>query len=200
MSKYIYITIGLVLLILGSIYLGKSIGQKDQKDTQTKEKIKIIQIDNKETIKKIDSLSGIIKSLNINTKIIKEKEVLIREKAKDIPIEKPINTSVCDELFENSTKKIALLEETLTLKDSIETNLNSVITNQETIILNKDRIISNKDKELELTKELNKGRNKKYTIGLGIGYGYGVISENNKVVLKNMPYVGVTISRTIFNF
>lgn len=198
-NKYVYLIIGVIILILVSLYIGRSIGNKDQKDVQTKQQIKVIQVENKETIKKIDSLGNVIKSLAKNTQVIKEKETIIREKAKDIKIEKPVNPE-CDDLYHKSTEKITLLEESLSLSDTIQYNLTGIIDNQNSIIANKDKIIANKDLEIQLTKELNKPRNKKFTVGLGIGYGYGVTSENNKVILKNMPYIGVTISRTIFSF
>lgn len=198
-NTYIYLIIGAIILIAVSLYIGKSIGQKNQKDVQTKQQIKVIQVENKETIKKIDSLGNVIKSLAKNTQVIKEKETIIREKASDIKIEKPVNPE-CEDLYNKSTEKIALLEESLVLSDTIQSNLNGIINNQNSIIANKDKIIANKDLEIKLNKDLNKPRNKKFSLGIGIGYGFGVTSENNKIVVKNMPYVGVTISRTIFSF
>jgi hypothetical protein len=200
MKNYIYFAIGFIIVVLVSLYIGRSIGEKGQKDAQIKDRIKVIHVENKETIKKIDSLGNVIKSLAENTKVIKEKETIIREKANDIKIEKPANTTECDDLYNKSTEKIGLLEDVISKKDTIESNLNLVIDNQNNIITNKDKIISNKDLELSLTKDLAKSRNKKFTVGIQIGYGFGITSENNKVILKTVPYVGIGVSKTIFSF
>lgn len=199
-NKYIYITIGIIVLILTSLYIGRSIGQKNQKDIQTKEYIKVIQVENKETIKRIDSLNTVVKDLaNKNDKVV-EKQIVIREKAKDIIIEKPTNTSECDDLYNKSVEKISLLEESLAVGDTIQKNLNLIIDNKDDIISNKDKIIANKDLELKLNKELQKPRVKKYSISLQLGYGGTVINQNNKVVFKTAPYLGIGVSKAIFSF
>lgn len=200
MNKYVYIGIGIIVIILISLYIGKSIGEKDQKDIQTKDRIEYIQVDNKETIKKIDSLTKVVGSIKNETQIIREKETIIREKADDIVIAKPENTDLCDELYDNATKKISLLNETIVLKDSIEKNLNRVIYNQESIISNKDRIISNKDEEIRLNKQLSKPRNKKFSIGIQVGYGATVTTLNNTATFKTAPYIGIGISKALVSF
>jgi hypothetical protein len=199
-KKYIYIAIGLILVILVSLYIGKSIGQKDQKDIQTKERIKVIQVENKETIKKIDSLNSVIKTLGNKTQKVIEKQIVTREKAKDIIIEKPVNTTECDDLYNKSTEKISLLEESLAIGDTIQKNLNLIIDNQNGIINNKDKIIANKDLELKLTKDLQKPRIKKYSISVQVGYGATVTTQNNTVTFKTAPYIGIGVSRAIFSF
>lgn len=199
-KKYIYIAIGLILIILVSLYIGKSIGQKDQKDIQTKERIKVIQVENKETIKKIDSLNGVIKTLANTTQKVIEKQLVTREKAKDIIIEKPVNTTECDDLYNKSTEKISLLEESLAIGDTIQKNLNSIITTQSDVIANKDKIIANKDLELKLTKDLQKPRIKKYSISVQVGYGATVTTQNNTATFKTAPYIGIGVSRAIFSF
>jgi hypothetical protein len=200
MNKYIYIGIGVILLILISLYIGKSIGEKDQRDSQNKDRIKVVQVDSRETIKKIDSLGKLISNIKVSNQVIKGKEIIIREKAKDIVLEKPKDTEVCDELYDAATEKISLLEETITVKDTIEKNLNSIINTQESIILNKDRIIANKDEEIKLTKELGKTRNKKFSIGIQLGYGATVTTHNNTATFKTAPYIGIGVSRTLFSF
>lgn len=200
MQKYIYIGIGLIIVILIALYIGRSIGKKDQEDAQTTEKIKYVQVDNKKAEAKIDSLIEIVGNIRTETQIIKEKEIIIREKAKDIVIEKPEGTELCDELYDNATQKISLLEETIIIKDTVERNLNSVIYNQSLIMDTKDRIISNKDEEIRLVKSLNNTRKKKYTIGLQIGYGATVVTQGNTATFKTSPYIGVGVSRTIFSF
>lgn len=199
-KKYIYIAIGLIVIILVSLYIGKSIGQKDQKDVQTKERIKVIQVENKQTIQKIDSLNTVIKDLANRTDKVVEKQVIIREKAKDIVIEKPVNTTECDDLYNKSITKISLLEESLAIGDTIQKNLNSIIDNKDEIISNKDKIIANKDLELKLTKDLQKPRVKKYSISVQVGYGATVTTQNNTATFKTAPYIGIGISRAIFSF
>lgn len=200
-NKYIYIGMGVIVLILLCLYIGKSIGQKDQKDIQIKDRIKIVQVDNKKQQSIIDSLNNIVKTTANKTQIIKEKEIIIREKANDIIITKPENTTECDELYENSVKKITLLEETISYKDTIESNLKYTIDNQQGIILSKDKIIANKDLEIKLTKELSKPRIKKYSIGIQVGYGVSVVKTGQSSInFKTTPYIGLGISRNILSF
>lgn len=194
-NKYIYITIGLIILIITSIYIGKSIGNKEQKNIQTVEKIKYIHADNSKILNKIDSLETINKKLSSNYIKTVEKQTIIREKASEIVIEKPFNKE-CDTLFDKCTEKITLLENSLILGDSIKNNLIETINIKDNIILSKDKLILNKNNEIELIKELNKPRIKKYSIGIQIGYGATV--NKNQIELK--PYIGVGISRKIFDF
>jgi hypothetical protein len=198
-QTYVYIIIGILIIIGVSIYIGKSIGNKEQKDIQIKKEIEYIQVDNKQAEKKIDSLQSIVKDLNKKDKSLKTKEVKIREKANEIVLEKPKNEE-CNEIYEKANAKIEAQNKALVIKDTIEHNLRNIITEKDYIIDTKDRIIANKDKEIELTKELQKPRNKKYSIGIQVGYGGGVTVENNKITFKAVPYVGIGISRTIFSF
>ena len=50
MRKYIYIAIGILLLIGVTLYIGKKIGEKESRDKDTKTKIEYVQVENKQSI------------------------------------------------------------------------------------------------------------------------------------------------------
>lgn len=200
MKKYIYIAIGVIVAVLLSLYIGKSIGEKNQKNKQIKTQIKVIHKDNKEAQKKIDSLNLLVKDLSKKDVIYKNREVVIREKAKNIVIEKPANKE-CEDLYNKATEKIGYLEETINIKDSIETNLRTQLKLKDNIIFEKDRQLSNKDREIELLKDLGKPRDKKYSISIHVGTGGAVTKNNNSINVQFVPvYVGVGLSRNIISF
>ena len=132
-KKNIYIGIGFILVILLSLYIGKSIGNKDQKDQQIKTEIKTIEVENKNTLKKVDSLQKLVKNIKEKDTEFKKVETLIKKKASEIIIPKSPNKD-CDEVYNKATEKIVLLEEVITVKDSIESNLRKEINIKDIII------------------------------------------------------------------
>lgn len=84
MKKYLYIIVGVIIIIALSYYIGNSVGRKNKEDQQVKKEIKIIQVENKDNIRKIDSLNNKIKQLDKKDNSLKEKEIEIREKIKTI--------------------------------------------------------------------------------------------------------------------
>ena len=88
-NKYIYIGIAFVLAILIALYIGKSNGQKGQKDDQIRTEIKVIHVENKEAIKKVDSLNKVIAKFGKKDVQYKTEYITIKEKADKIYIEKP---------------------------------------------------------------------------------------------------------------
>lgn len=201
-KKYIYIVLAFIAAIAISIIIGKSIGEKKQADKQTKIEIRYIQADTKQLEKKIDSLNKTVEKISKNTVKLKEKEIEIRTEYEKITIEKPANVE-CEHLYNNCTHKIALMEKTISMKDSIEVNLNEQLVLKDKIIDNKDNIISNKDKEIELVKKLNKPRNKKFGIGIQVGTGVSGFKStiDQSYSAKFTPvYVGVGLSYNIFTF
>ena len=200
MKKYIYIIIGIILLIGIAYYIGNSIGKKNQDDIRVKKEIQIVQIDTKKNEKKVDSLNKIISKLEKKDQGFKKQEIKIQDKIKTIFIEKPENKD-CEGLYNKASEKIDLLEKVITVKDSVEYNLRNTIEEQDKIISLKDNIIKNKDKEIELNKSLNKKRDKKYSISLHLGTGGAITKNNNNLNIQYVPvYVGVGISRHIFSF
>ena len=199
-NKYIYIGIAFVLAILIALYIGKSNGQKDQKDDQIRTEIKVIHVENKEAIKKVDSLNKVIAKFGKKDVQYKTEYITIKEKADKIYIEKPLNKE-CDELYDKATTKINYLEKAIVVKDSIEVNLRNTIALKDNIIFQKDNIIANKDKEIVLIKELNKPRVKKWAVSLQVGTGFGIETLDRNIQVKQIPiYAGVGISRDIFRF
>lgn len=197
---YIYVAIGIIIAIALSLYIGNEIGKKDQKDVQIRTEIREVQVESEKAKAKIDSLNGLVKSLSKKDKVLKKEEIIVREKAKEIIITKPDNPE-CDNLYDKATEKIALLETTIVIKDSIETNLRNHIRLQDNIIMQKDQIISNKDKEIALNKQLAKPRNKKWSVGIQVGTGAGVSQVNSTIQVKQIPvYVGIGLSRHLFSF
>lgn len=200
MNKYVYIILGVLILIGVSLYIGNSMGKKEQKNAQIKKEIKYIQVDNKLTENKIDSLNSVIKSLEKKDLKLKKQESTVKEKAEKITIDKPVNKE-CDDLYNKATTKIGLLNTVISTKDSIENNLRTTIDEKDNVINLKDRIISNKDEEIRLTKELGKPRNKKIVIGLQLGTGGAVSKNNNNLTFQYVPvYVGVGITYKLFEF
>lgn len=199
-KKYIYIVIGILLIIGLSIYIGKSIGNKEYKDNEIKTKIEYIHVENKQSIEKIDSLNKVIKDLSKKETSLKKEENKIKEKANNIILIKPENKD-CEDLYNKSTEKIELLNNVIVVKDSVELNLKNQIQEQKKIISLKDNIIINKDEEISLIKKLSKPRNKKYSISIHIGTGAAITKNNNSVNAQFVPiYVGVGISRNILSF
>lgn len=199
-NKYIYIGIAFVLAILIALYIGKSNGQKDQKDDQIRTEIKVIHVENKEAIKKVDSLNKVIAKFGKKDVQYKTEYITIKEKADKIYIEKPLNKE-CDDLYNKATTKINYLEKAIVVKDSIEVNLRKTIALKDNIIFQKDNIIANKDKEIVLIKELNKPRVKKWAVSLQVGTGFGIETLDRNIQVKQIPvYAGVGISRDIFRF
>lgn len=199
-NKYIYIGIAFVLAILIALYIGKSNGQKDQKDDQIRTEIKVIHVENKEAIKKVDSLNKVIAKFGKKDVQYKTEYITIKEKADKIYIEKPLNKE-CDDLYNKATTKIDYLEKAIVVKDSIEVNLRKTIALKDNIIFQKDNIIANKDKEIVLIKELNKPRVKKWAVSLQVGTGFGIETLDRNIQVKQIPvYAGVGISRDIFRF
>lgn len=199
-KNIIYIIVALIIVILISLYIGKSIGIKDNKDKDIKNKIQYIQIENKENYKKIDSLNNIIKSLNKKDISFKKQEIIKRKESDKIEIKKPTNND-CIGLYDSATVKINMLNDIIDIKDSIETNLRKTIEEKDRIIETKDKIIANKDIEINLQKELSKKRDKKYTVGIQLGTGGAIIKNPNNITVNYVPiYVGIGISKKIFSF
>lgn len=200
MKKYLYIIVGVIIIIALSYYIGNSVGRKNKEDQQVKKEIKIIQVENKDNIRKIDSLNNKIKQLDKKDNSLKEKEIEIREKIKTIVIEKPENKD-CEDLYYKASDKIESLNKTITIKDSIENNLRNTIVNKDKVISLKDDIIKNKDSEIELVKSLGKKRDKKYSVSIQLGTGATVTKNINSINAQFVPiYVGIGISRNIFSF
>ena len=147
MRKYIYIAIGILLLIGVTLYIGKKIGEKESRDKDTKTKIEYVQVENKQSIKKIDSLNKLIQGLSKKEIILKKEEVKIKEKAQDIILIKPENKA-CEDLYNKAIEKIDLLNQVIVVKDSVELNLKNQIQEQKNVISLKDNIIKNKDIEI----------------------------------------------------
>lgn len=199
-NRYIYIGIAFILAILIALYIGKSNGQKDQKDDQIRTEIKVIHVENKEAVKKVDSLNKVIAKFGKKDVQYKTEYITIKEKADKIYIEKPLNKE-CDDLYDKATTKINYLEKAIVVKDSIEVNLRNTIALKDNIIFQKDNIIANKDKEIVLIKELNKPRVKKWAVSLQVGTGFGIETLDRNIQVKQIPvYAGVGISRDIFRF
>lgn len=198
-KTYIYIIIGFLILTGISVYIGKSIGNKEQKNIQIKKEIEYVHVDNKKAEKKVDSLKLVIKDLIKKDKTLKTKETNIRTKADKIVLDKPKNEE-CNDIYEKANEKIEMQNKALIIKDTIENNLRNMINEKDNIIDLKDKLIFNKNKEINLLKELEKPRNKKFTIGIQIGYGGTVNIQSNKMEFKTAPYIGIGISRTIFSF
>ena len=121
MKKYIYIAIGLVILIMTVLYIGKQIGEKKSRDKDALTKIEYVQVENKQSIKKIDSLKNLIKDLSKKEKSLKKEETKIKEKANNIILVKPENPE-CNDLYNKATEKIELLTQVIVVKDSVESN------------------------------------------------------------------------------
>lgn len=199
-TKYYYIIGGIILAILIALYIGKSIGEKDQRDTQIKTEIKVIQVESEKAKAKIDSLNKLVKNLSKKDKDLKKEEIKTKKKADDIIIVKPSNPE-CNDLYDKATTKIELLEKTIVIKDSVESNLRTQLKLKDNIIFEKDKIIDNKDKEIALLKDLGKPRNKKWSVSLQLGTGGGITQADRTIQIKQVPvYVGVGLSRHIFSF
>ena len=199
-TKYYYIIGGIIIAILIALYIGKSIGEKDQRDTQIKTEIKVVQVESEKAKAKIDSLNNVLNTLSEKDKDYKKEEIKTKQKADDIVITKPSNPE-CNDLYEKATTKIVLLEKTIVIKDSIESNLRTQIRLKDNIIFEKDKIIDNKDKEIALLKDLGKPRDKKWSVSLQLGTGGGITQTDKSIQIKQVPiYVGVGLSRHIFSF
>ena len=200
MRKYIYIAIGILLLIGVTLYIGKKIGEKESRDKDTKTKIEYVQVENKQSIKKIDSLNKLIQGLSKKEIILKKEEVKIKEKAQDIILIKPENKA-CEDLYNKAIEKIDLLNQVIVVKDSVELNLKNQIQEQKNVISLKDNIIKNKDIEINLIKTLAKPRDKKYSISIHVGTGAAITKNNNSINAQFVPvYVGIGISRNLISF
>lgn len=200
MRKYIYIAIGILLLIGVTLYIGKKIGEKESRDKDTKTKIEYVQVENKQSIKKIDSLNKLIQGLSKKEIILKKEEVKIKEKAQDIILIKPENKD-CEDLYNKAIEKIDLLNQVIVVKDSVELNLKNQIQEQKNVISLKDNIIKNKDIEINLIKTLAKPRDKKYSISIHVGTGAAITKNNNSINAQFVPvYVGIGISRNLISF
>ena len=200
MGKYIYIAIGIILLIGITLYIGKKIGEKESRDKDTKTKIEYVQVENKQSIKKIDSLNKLITNLSKKEIILKKEEVKIKEKAQDIILIKPENKD-CEDLYNKAIEKIDLLNQVIVVKDSVELNLKNQIQEQKNIISLKDNVIKNKDIEISLIKNLTKPRDKKYSISIHVGTGAAITKNNNSINAQFVPvYVGIGISRNLISF
>lgn len=189
------IILGITILAAITIFLiGRRIGEKSQDNKNIVREIEKTEVKIGLTNKQIDS---IYKELDKNQKVkiqYVEKEIGVIKQIEKVVIEKPKDT-VCNDLYNKATLKINLLNDRITIKDSIEKNSNKIIKNQYSIINKKDSIISFKDTQLNLYK------NKKTTpkrIGVGIQVGYGVSVSKNK--FETAPYVGVGLSYNVFNF
>lgn len=199
-KKYIYMIVGILLLIGLAVYIGKSIGSKEARDKETKTKIEYIHVENKQSIKKIDSLNKVISGLSKKDVILKKEEAKIKEKADEIILIKPENKD-CEDLYNTATKKIDLLNQVIVVKDSVESNLRNQIVEKDNVIALKDIIINNKDKEISLIKTLSKPRDKKYSISIHIGTGAAITKNNNNINAQFVPvYIGVGISRNLLSF
>lgn len=199
-KKYIYITVGIIAIILLSLYIGNSIGVKKQSDSEVKTKIEVIHVGNEKNAKEVDSLNKLITKLQTKDLGLKKEEIKLKEKAKEIVIEKPINPE-CLDLYESAVEKIAILDKVITVKDTIESNLRSQIIQKDNVISLKDQIIENKDSEISLIKQLNKRRDKKFSISIHVGTGVGISKNGPDVNVRMVPvYVGVGISRHLFSF
>lgn len=200
MGKYIYIAIEIILLIGITLYIGKKIGGKESRDKDTKTKIEYVQVENKQSIKKIDSLNKLITNLSKKEIILKKEEVKIKEKAQDIILIKPENKD-CEDLYNKAIEKIDLLNQVIVVKDSVELNLKNQIQEQKNIISLKDNVIKNKDIEISLIKNLAKPRDKKYSISIHVGTGAAISKNNNSINAQFVPvYVGIGISRNLISF
>ena len=200
MGKYIYIAIEIILLIGITLYIGKKIGGKESRDKDTKTKIEYVQVENKQSIKKIDSLNKLITNLSKKEIILKKEEVKIKEKAQDIILIKPENKD-CEDLYNKAIEKIDLLNQVIVVKDSVELNLKNQIQEQKNIISLKDNVIKNKDIEISLIKNLAKPRDKKYSISIHVGTGAAITKNNNSINAQFVPvYVGIGISRNLISF
>ena len=192
--------VGILLLIGLAVYIGKSIGSKEARDKETKTKIEYIHVENKQSIKKIDSLNKVISGLSKKDVILKKEEAKIKEKADEIILIKPENKD-CEDLYNTATKKIDLLNQVIVVKDSVESNLRNQIVEKDNVIALKDIIINNKDKEISLIKTLSKPRDKKYSISIHIGTGAAITKNNNNINAQFVPvYIGVGISRNLLSF
>lgn len=201
-KKYIYMAVAVIAIIIVSLLIGKSIGEKNQKDKAAKTEIRYIQADNEKFEKKIDSLGKTVGKLIKEVGNYKEKEIEIRTEYQKITIEKPANKE-CEHLYNDCTHKISLMGKTIEIKDSIESNLNNQISLKNQIIEGKDHIITNKDREIQLVKDMNKPRNKKFGIGVQVGTGISGFkaSADQSYSVKYTPvYVGVGLSYNLFTF
>lgn len=196
MNKIVYQILGVVLLFFIVFAIGTSVGVKSQKDKTAKQEIKVIFKENEQTALKIDSLAGLIAELSKKEITLKIQEKEVRKQAESIKIEIPENEE-CMDLYGKCTDKISKLDQVITIKDSVEVNLREQIVKKDGIIDLKDYIISNKDKEINLIKEMEKPRDKKFQIGLQLGTGFQY--DSNK--FQQVPiYVGIGISRKIVSF
>ena len=200
MKKYIYIIISIIIIVLITFYIGRSTGIKNKSDSTAKTTIKVIHKDTKKLDNKIDSLYNVIETLNKKNNSLKSKEVVYRNKNSEYKIPTP-NSKECDTLYKICNNKIFLLEQTIAVKDSIESNLNNSILTLDSIIINKNRIIENKDNEIKLVKSINNQRSKKLSISLQVGTGGQITTDKKNININRVPlYMGVGISYKIFEF
>ena len=200
MKKYIYIIISIIIIVLITFYIGRSTGIKNKSDSTAKTTIKVIHKDTKKLDNKIDSLYNVIETLNKKNNSLKSKEVVYRNKNSEYKIPAP-NSKECDTLYKICNNKIFLLEQTIAVKDSIESNLNNSILTLDSIIINKNRIIENKDNEIKLVKSINNQRSKKLSISLQVGTGGQITTDKKNININRVPlYVGVGVSYKIFEF
>ncbi|MDR1019023.1 MAG: hypothetical protein LBM02_10035 [Lachnospiraceae bacterium] len=189
-----YIIIFILLFILLIYEIGVGYGSNSEKNKTIDNQVKVLVLKNKITQKQVDS----IKSLQ--PKIIEEKvkfiktEKIIKDSIKKIVIEKP-KDSACNYLYIKSSKKINLLEEQISIKDSIEKASDKLIYMKDLIITKQDSIIVNKDLQINLISS-KKVKIKRFGIGLQVGYGVQI--KNSRI--EHKPYIGIGASYNIFNF
>ena len=189
------ITLLLLIILIGFVYFtGRNNGIKSQKNADIKTELKTLIVKEKITQKQIDSIKALQPRIQQEKKDFKKQETIIKEKIVRIPLEKPKDT-VCNDLYNQATAKINLLNNQISIKDSIEDRSNKIIGNQSIIIDKQETIIKSKDKQIELISN-KKPISKRFGLGLNIGYGFSV--SKDKVELK--PYVGIGLSYNFANF
>lgn len=194
-NKTFIIVIGILFLIIVAAYFGgRRQGINSEKNKTLDKEFKTITIKTKLTEKQIDSIKATVNVLTKEKETLKQKDTEIKKEADKIVIEKP-KDEVCNDLYEKSVSKIGLLENRISVKDSIEKKSNNIITNQSIMLSKKDTIISYKDRQIQILKD-KKPVTKKF--GIGVSFGYGIKVENNRI--SATPYVGVGINYNIFNF
>lgn len=189
------IIISVILLLLTSVFIiGRYIGKKSEENKQSRKEIEKVEVKIGLTEKQVDSIyKNLLKNQEIK-KVFIEKEAQIVREIQKIVIEKPKDT-VCNDLYNKATSKINLLNNQISIKDTIEKKSNDIINNQYNIISKKDSIISYKNAQIDLYKNMKPPPKK---IGVGIQVGYGLSVTENK--LETRPYIGLGVSYNIFNF
>ena len=193
-KTWIIVCIILGVAMIGVYLFGRYNGIKTEQNNNIDKEIKPLVIKEKITQKQIDSIYSIVnKDQNVKNDF-KDKEIEIIKQIEYITLTKPKDTA-CNQLYDDATKKISLLNNRIDIKDSIENISNLIIDNQYSIISRKDSLISYKDKQIQLIKN-KKPIPKKIGIGLHVGYGMSV--TESRVELR--PYVGIGVSYNVFTF